>query len=61
MSKAKTRDPDIADEYDFSKAERGVYHERAKRGSKVHLVTDEEDRRRAAAAKARQAKKENGR
>jgi len=59
MSKAKTRDPNIADEYDFSKAERGVYYERAKRGSKVHLVTDEEDRRRG--ADAQKAKKKNGR
>jgi hypothetical protein len=44
MNKAKTRDPQISEEYDFSKGKRGVHHERAVKGTRVTLVTDEEDR-----------------
>jgi hypothetical protein len=41
------QDPDMADEYDFSKGKRGVYYEWYQSGkSRISLVTDEEDRRR---------------
>jgi len=46
MSKAKLRDPDISEEHDFSRAKRGVYYERAMKGVRVHIVTDEEDKAR---------------
>lgn len=46
MSKAKVRDPDISDEYDFSRAKRGVYLGRVTKDSRVHVVTDDEDRAR---------------
>ena len=42
----KDPDPDMADEYDFSKGKRGVYYEWYQSGKKrISLVTDEEDRR----------------
>ena len=48
----KDQDPEMADEYDFSKGKRGVYHEWYHSGKKRYsLVTDEEDRRRQEAAK----------
>lgn len=56
MSKAKVRDPDIADEYDFSRAKRGVYFGRVSRESHVHLVTDEEDKARQKHLSKRPAK-----
>lgn len=46
MSKAKTRDPDIAEEYDFSRGRRGVHYERAQKGMRVVHVTDDEDKAR---------------
>jgi len=50
----KDPDPDMADEYDFSKGKRGVYYEWYQSGKKrISLVTDEEDRLRQGKAKAR--------
>ncbi len=46
MSKSGDRDPDLSDEYDFSRGKRGVHHASASRGIRVHLVTDDEDRAR---------------
>ena len=50
----KDPDPDMADEYDFSKGKRGVYYDWYQSGKKrISLVTDEEDRLRQGKAKAR--------
>lgn len=50
---AEDKDPDMADEYDFSKGKRGVYYDWYHSGKKrFSLVTDEEDRRRQEQAKA---------
>ena len=58
MTKARHSDPDMADEYDFSGGRRVVYHERAKDGIRVSLVTDEEDElRRRADPSAKPARK----
>ncbi|MGH2445508.1 MAG: hypothetical protein ACRDGD_05660 [Candidatus Limnocylindria bacterium] len=53
MSKVKARDPEVAEEYDFSKAKRGVHYERAMKGARVHIVSDEEDRARKNLSKRR--------
>jgi hypothetical protein len=42
MSKAKVRDPDLSEEYDFSRGKRGVYHGKVDKDSQVHLVPDQE-------------------
>ena len=49
MSKPGDRDPELSDEYDFSRAKRGVHHASTSRGIRVHLVTDEADQTRQAA------------
>ena len=56
MSKAKARDPDIAEEYDFSRAKRGVYLDRVSRDARIHFVGDEEDKARQTRLAKRPAK-----
>lgn len=46
MDKARRDDPDIADEYDFSRAAPNPYADRMRDGSSVRRVSDEDDRRR---------------
>lgn len=41
MSKAKVHDPEISDEYDFSKGKRGVYYQRAEKGIKISLSREQ--------------------
>lgn len=53
MSKTKLRDPDASAEYDFSRGKRGVHYERASKGMRVVIVTDEEDRARKDVSKRR--------
>jgi hypothetical protein len=35
MSKPRAKDPEIADEYDFSQGKRGVFYARARRGIRL--------------------------
>lgn len=45
MDETRHEDPDIADEYDFSKAVPNPYAERIQNGNTVRFVSEEEDRR----------------
>ncbi|MEO8510741.1 MAG: hypothetical protein ABI534_05815 [Chloroflexota bacterium] len=55
MSKPKIQDPDISEEYDFTRAKRGVHHEAASAGIRIVHVADAEDKAARDTAKDRSA------